>query len=144
MADQLLERELTENEVLAGVNQDYASKYGFADVEDCIFKAEKGLNEGVIRAMSAMKGEPEWMLDYRLKAYQHFLERPMPEWGADLSDIDFYVALGWWKLAMVLEGVYARYASGAYGDTDAEWRRFDSVIPKLVEAADEAARRAGR
>ena len=36
-----------------------------------------------------MKGEPEWMLDFRLKAYAHYLERPMPEWGADLSVIDF-------------------------------------------------------
>ena len=89
MADQVLERELTENEIVAGVNEDYAAKYGFADVEDYVFKAEKGLNEGVIRAMSAMKREPEWMLELRLKAYQYFLERPMPEWGADLSEIDF-------------------------------------------------------
>jgi aminoglycoside phosphotransferase (APT) family kinase protein len=74
----------------------------------------------------------------------HVAERYARGSGRDLSDIDFYVAVGWWKLAMVLEGVYARYASGAYGDTDAEWRRFDSVIPQLVEAADEAARRAGR
>jgi Fe-S cluster assembly protein SufB len=90
MADiALLERELTENEILAGVNQDYASKYGFADVEDYVFKAEKGLSEDVVRAISTMKGEPEWMLDIRLKAYHHFMERPMPTWGADLSDIDF-------------------------------------------------------
>jgi Fe-S cluster assembly protein SufB len=75
--------------MLQGVNDDYATKYGFADVEDYIFKAERGLNEEVIRSMSARKGEPEWMLDIRLKAYQHFLERPMPNWGADLSGIDF-------------------------------------------------------
>jgi aminoglycoside phosphotransferase (APT) family kinase protein len=74
----------------------------------------------------------------------HVAERYARRSGRDLSEIDFYVALGWWKLAMVLEGVYARYASGAYGDTEAEWRRFESVIPQLVEAADEAARRAGR
>jgi Fe-S cluster assembly protein SufB len=86
---QVIERELTENEVVASVNQDYATKYGFSDVEDYVFKAEKGLNEEVIRAMSLMKNEPEWMLDIRLKAYQHFLERPMPDWGADLSGIDF-------------------------------------------------------
>jgi Fe-S cluster assembly protein SufB len=86
---QVLDQELTENEIVASVNQDYATKYGFADVEDYIFKAERGLDEGVIRAMSLMKNEPEWMLDIRLKAYQHFLERPMPDWGADLSGIDF-------------------------------------------------------
>ncbi len=89
MAEFLEERELSEEEIVALVNQDYATKYGFADTEDYVFKAERGLNEGVIRAMSLSKGEPEWMLDNRLKAYQHFLDRPMPNWGADLSGIDF-------------------------------------------------------
>ncbi len=89
MTEPTIERELTEEEVVREVNQDYAAKYGFADEEDYVFKAEKGLNEAIIRRMSQMKEEPEWMLEYRLKAYQYFLERPMPEWGADLSDIDF-------------------------------------------------------
>lgn len=90
MADiAVLEQGLTENEILAGVNQDYASKYGFADVEDYVFKAERGLSEEVVRSISMMKGEPEWMLELRLKAYHHFMERPMPTWGADLSEIDF-------------------------------------------------------
>jgi Fe-S cluster assembly protein SufB len=83
------ERELDEKEIVAEVNIEYAEKYGFSDVEDYFFKAEKGLNEDLIRHMSLMKGEPEWMLDIRLKAYAHYLERPMPEWGADLSGIDF-------------------------------------------------------
>lgn len=74
----------------------------------------------------------------------HVAERYAAVSGRDLSDLDFYVALGTWKLAMVLEGVYARYSSGAYGETDGEWRRFDAIIPQLVEAADETARRAGR
>ena len=89
MAETTLEQELTENEIIAQVNQDYLAKYGFSDAEDYIFKAEKGLDEAVIRSMSAMKGEPAWMLEIRLKAYQHFLQRPMPQWGADLSGIDF-------------------------------------------------------
>jgi Fe-S cluster assembly protein SufB len=89
MAALVQEREMTEEEVVALVNQDYATKYGFSDTEDYVFKAERGLNEGIIRAMSLSKGEPEWMLDIRLKAYYHFLERPMPAWGADLSGIDF-------------------------------------------------------
>ncbi|MCB0019184.1 MAG: Fe-S cluster assembly protein SufB, partial [Anaerolineales bacterium] len=83
------ERELSEEEVVAEVNADYAQKYGFADAEDYVFKSGKGLNEDLIRHMSTMKNEPEWMLDIRLKAYQHFLDRPMPEWGADLGEIDF-------------------------------------------------------
>jgi aminoglycoside phosphotransferase (APT) family kinase protein len=64
--------------------------------------------------------------------------------GRDLAEIDFYVALALWKVAVILEGVYVRYASGAYGDTDDSWRHFDEVIPQLAEAAAEAASRAGR
>jgi Fe-S cluster assembly protein SufB len=79
----------SEEDTIRGFNEDYATKYGFSDKEDYIFKAEKGLTEQVIRDMSARKNEPAWMLDIRLKAYQHFLERPMPTWGGDLSGIDF-------------------------------------------------------
>jgi aminoglycoside phosphotransferase (APT) family kinase protein len=64
--------------------------------------------------------------------------------GRDLSELDYFVALGYWKIAVILEGVYVRYASGAYPATDDSWRSFESVVPKLAEAADEAARRSGR
>ncbi len=84
-----IDREHAEKEMVSGVNVQYAEKYGFSDTEDYVFKAEKGLTEELIRNMSKMKGEPEWMLENRLKAYYHFLERPMPNWGADLSGIDF-------------------------------------------------------
>ncbi|MGB3717479.1 MAG: Fe-S cluster assembly protein SufB [Candidatus Promineifilaceae bacterium] len=83
------ERKQSEKKMVAGVNIEYAAKYGFSDTEDYVFKAEKGLDEDLIRYMSASKGEPEWMLEYRLRAYKHFLDRPLPNWGADLSDIDF-------------------------------------------------------
>ncbi|MQA74547.1 MAG: phosphotransferase [Solirubrobacterales bacterium] len=63
--------------------------------------------------------------------------------GRDLAEIDFYVALGLWKLAIILEGVYARYAAGQYG-ADAEGaRRFAEVVEGLARAADEAERRLG-
>ena len=64
---------------------------GWADAEDYVFKPKKGLNEDIIREMSAMKGEPEWMLAFRLKAYQRFLRKPVPTWGGGgaLNDIDF-------------------------------------------------------
>lgn len=84
-----IERALSEKEIVADVNVEYAEKYGFSDAEDYVFKAEKGLNEDLIRNMSTTKGEPEWMLEHRLKAYRHYLQRPMPNWGADLSGIDF-------------------------------------------------------
>lgn len=64
-------------------------KYGFHVKENSVFKTQKGLNEDVIRQISHMKGEPQWMLDFRLHAYKTFLSKPMPEWGGDLSKIDF-------------------------------------------------------
>ncbi len=64
-------------------------KYGFHDAEAPVIKVERGLNEGIIRQISAHKGEPQWMLDYRLEAYEIFKSKPMPQWGADLSGIDF-------------------------------------------------------
>ncbi len=84
-----LNRELTEEQIVASVNSEYAQKYGFADVEDYVYKAAKGLSEEMIRSISMMKDEPLWMLENRLKAYQHFIERPLPTWGADLSTINF-------------------------------------------------------
>ena len=65
-------------------------QYGFSDKEDYFFKSEKGLNREVVENISRMKGEPDWMLQYRLQAYEHFLERPMPNWGAEsIHEIDF-------------------------------------------------------
>ena len=63
------------------------------------FRSRKGLDQDVVREISAMKGEPEWMLDFRLKALEHFKKRPMPTWGGDLSKLDldniyFYVKAG--------------------------------------------------
>jgi len=63
-------------------------QYGFSDPETYVFKSRKGLDEDVVRQISAMKGEPEWMLKFRLKALKHFQSRPIPKWGADLSDLD--------------------------------------------------------
>ena len=57
--------------------------------EDNVFKAKRGLDESVVRIISNIKKEPEWMLDNRLAAYQKFLKMKMPSWGADLSGIDF-------------------------------------------------------
>ncbi len=64
-------------------------KHGYYFPDHSVFKTGKGLNEGVIRAISAEKDEPEWMLNYRLKAYKTFLKKEMPNWGAGISDIDF-------------------------------------------------------
>jgi Fe-S cluster assembly protein SufB len=64
-------------------------QYGFRDEEDYVFKSGRGLTRGTVEEISTMKDEPEWMRDFRLKALEHFQKRPMPNWGADLSGIDF-------------------------------------------------------
>jgi Fe-S cluster assembly protein SufB len=72
-------------EHLKGIDQ---YKYGFSDPDVSVFKTRKGLDEEVVRQISALKEEPEWMLDFRLKALEHFVQRPIPTWGADLSQLD--------------------------------------------------------
>ena len=64
-------------------------EFGFQDNAEIIFSTGLGLNEEVIRTISQEKDEPEWMLDYRLKAYEIYNNKPIPEWGPDLSGIDF-------------------------------------------------------
>lgn len=65
--------------------------------------------------------------------------------GRDLSDLDFYIAFGWWKVACIIEGVYARYVAGAYGSSaDAGFERLGSLVVALAERAAEATARAGR
>ena len=63
-------------------------RYGFSDPDTAVYKSRKGLDEDVVRKISAMKQEPQWMLDLRLKALEHFLARPMPTWGGDLNRLD--------------------------------------------------------
>jgi Fe-S cluster assembly protein SufB len=64
-------------------------EYGWADTDTAGANARRGLNEDVVRDISARKNEPEWMLDLRLKGLRLFDRKPMPSWGADLSGIDF-------------------------------------------------------
>ncbi len=64
-------------------------KWGWSDPEKALKRTDKGLNENVVREISLLKGEPEWMTKLRIKAYRHFVSRSMPTWGADLSGIDF-------------------------------------------------------
>ena len=64
-------------------------EYGWADSDVAGATARRGLSEEVVRGISAMKDEPAWMLEQRLKALRLFGKKPMPHWGADLSDIDF-------------------------------------------------------
>jgi Fe-S cluster assembly protein SufB len=63
--------------------------YGWADTDVAGATATRGLSEAVVRDISAKKNEPEWMLQRRLKALEIFHKKPMPNWGSDLSGIDF-------------------------------------------------------
>lgn len=67
--------------------EDY--KYGFHDQDVSIYNTGKGLTREVVKLISAKKKEPEWMLEYRLMAYDVFEKMPLQTWGPDLSEIDF-------------------------------------------------------
>lgn len=67
--------------------EDY--KYGFSMPENYVYKSEAGLSKEVILKISRMKSEPSWMETFRLGAYEQFLKKEMPKWGADLKAIDF-------------------------------------------------------
>ena len=64
-------------------------EYGWHDADAAGMSAQRGLNEAVVRNISTLKSEPEWMLEMRLKALRLFGKKPMPNWGSDLSGIDF-------------------------------------------------------
>jgi len=64
------------------------NKYDFHTDSTPIFKARKGIDEEIVRQISAMKNEPEWMLNFRLQALEMFFAKPMPKWGGDIA-IDF-------------------------------------------------------
>ena len=75
------------NEKIFQSQDDY--KYGFADENTTLFTTGKGISREVVETISRLKGEPEWVLEYRLKAYEAFEKMPMPSWGPDLSDLRF-------------------------------------------------------
>jgi len=64
-------------------------EFGWSDSDAAGASARRGIDEDVVRNISALKDEPQWMLDLRLKGLKLFGQKPMPIWGADLSGIDF-------------------------------------------------------
>lgn len=78
---------MPKNEVVQGLGLD-EYKYHFVDEEKHVFRTEPGLNEEVVRQISGLKDEPEWMLEFRLKALKVYESKPMPKWGGDLEDLD--------------------------------------------------------
>src|SRR3954464_5863894 len=88
---------IAEQQALQGINSDYTEKYGFHDPENYLFKAPKGLTRELVEQISAYKTQPQWMLEFRLKALDHFRAWPMPTWvspclaGVDFDDIHYFV-----------------------------------------------------
>ena len=82
-----MSKQQEDEKILEGIGE---YKYGFHDRDDnYAFKSKKGLSREVVEQISHMKGEPQWMLDFRLKALDHFLKRPMPNWGPSLKELNF-------------------------------------------------------
>ncbi|OGY30965.1 MAG: Fe-S cluster assembly protein SufB, partial [Candidatus Woykebacteria bacterium RIFCSPLOWO2_01_FULL_41_12] len=71
------------------VNASYKEKYGFSKPEKYVFKSRKGLDEDIVREISFQKAEPEWMKEFRLRAYKIFMSKKQPLWGADLSRVNY-------------------------------------------------------
>ena len=72
---------------VAALKGDY--QFGFHDPDQSVFRARKGLDREIVEQISAMKDEPAWMRNLRLKAYDIFLQKPMPAWGGDLTHMNF-------------------------------------------------------
>jgi Fe-S cluster assembly protein SufB len=81
---------VAEQKEVAGINADYKEKFGFHDSETgYAYKSPKGLSLEVVESISEYKDEPQWMRDFRVKAYKHFESRPTPLWGGNLGQIDW-------------------------------------------------------
>ena len=124
-------------ELLDGLD-DY--RWDFQDPDTFVFRTQKGLNEEVVRQISARKNEPEWMLEFRLKALKHFEARPMPAWGPDLSDLNmdeiyFYTkpveaeGRSWDDIPDTIKDTFdKRVASGQLDYTDFTLKDLNTII----------------
>ena len=114
--------------------------YGWHDTDAAGEAAKKGIDESVVRAISADKGEPEWMLEKRLQGYRDFIAKPMPQWGVDLKDFDaddfkYYVkpidkqAATWEELPDEIRSTYDKL-----GIPEAEKKRLVSGVAAQYES----------
>ena len=78
---------MNNNDNINNIVGDY--KFGFTTEVENVIDTGKGLSEEVVRQISKLKNEPEWMLEFRLKAYKKFIEMPLPSFGPDLSFLNF-------------------------------------------------------
>ncbi|PJF47819.1 MAG: Fe-S cluster assembly protein SufB [Chloroflexi bacterium] len=111
---------MAEEKTQVSVNEEYLEKYGFSEPENYAFKSRKGLDEQIVKEISWMKGEPEWMTRFRLAALAAFNSKPMPNWGGealkeiDFNDIYYYIkptdrqASSWDELPKEIKDTYDR------------------------------------
>jgi hypothetical protein len=111
---------MAEEKSQVSVNEHYLEKYGFAEPENYVFKSRKGLDEEIVKEISWLKGEPEWMTRFRLAALAAFNSKPMPNWGGealkeiDFNDIYYYIrptdkqANSWDELPQEIKDTYER------------------------------------
>lgn len=78
-----------DNDSLLNIRSDYDEKFGFNVNIETVRQTKKGLSPEIVKEISAIKNEPEWMMQFRLRALETFLRKPMPKWGPNLGDIDF-------------------------------------------------------
>ncbi len=78
---------MPQNDTITDIGLD-EYQYHFITEDEPVFRSGRGLNEKVVREISAQKDEPEWMLDFRLKALEIYNAKPMPTWGGDLSNLE--------------------------------------------------------
>ena len=71
------------------IRDQYQEKYGFHDEDRYVFKSRKGLDRDIVSQISEMKGEPEWMRDFRLRSLEIFEKKPLPTWGGNVAEINF-------------------------------------------------------
>ena len=77
----------SESELVALIGES-DEQYGFSDPDSYVLKSKEGLDRSVVEQISHSKGEPQWMLDFRLRALEHYEKRPMPNWGPDITGLD--------------------------------------------------------
>ena len=111
---------MAEEKSQVSVNEEYLEKYGFAEPENYVFKSRKGLDEEIVKEISWLKGEPEWMTRFRLASLAAFNSKPMPNWGGealkeiDFNDIYYYIrptdkqASSWDELPQEIKDTYDR------------------------------------
>jgi len=114
------EKELTQEEqALKDVRGSYDEVYGFYDDDvKYSFVGQKGINEEVVRQISQMKNEPEWMTELRVEAYHTFMEKQTPQWGGELNNIDY-------------DNIYYYVRA-----TDKSERDWDDVPPEIKDTFD--------